>query len=93
MDIFYDLNRLVGEEVDFRKEVIKGVPVENDEGHSQEGAFLSAFIATREHIKRSCSKYKVEIKNDQFSETAAGTMITVDESDVLLAASKDEKSD
>ena len=42
------------------------------------------------HIKRDCPKYKA---HDQSSDTAATAVTDVDESDVLLAASDDRKSD
>ncbi|GFY85700.1 UDP-glucosyl transferase 89B1 [Actinidia rufa] len=42
------------------------------------------------HIKRDCPKYKAQ---DQSSDTAATAVMAVDESEVLLAASDDGKSD
>ncbi|GFS37114.1 hypothetical protein Acr_00g0049960 [Actinidia rufa] len=52
---------------------------------------LGAFIATRRGIsKRDCPKYKAQ---DQSSDTAATAVMAVDESEVLLAASEDGKSD
>ncbi|GFZ21996.1 hypothetical protein Acr_29g0011580 [Actinidia rufa] len=42
------------------------------------------------HIKRDCPKYKAQ---DQSSDTAATTVMAVDESEKLLAASNNEKSD
>ncbi|GFY86752.1 hypothetical protein Acr_05g0003910 [Actinidia rufa] len=42
------------------------------------------------HIKKDCPKYKVQ---DQSSDTAAIAAMAVDESDILLAASEDGKSD
>ncbi|GFS41449.1 hypothetical protein Acr_00g0074420 [Actinidia rufa] len=42
------------------------------------------------HIKRDCPKYKA---HDQSSKTVAIVVMAVDESDVLLAASEDGKSD
>ena len=44
------------------------------------------------HIKRNCPKYKVDM-NDQSSKIAATIVMAVDESDVLLAASANGKSD
>ncbi|GFZ06203.1 hypothetical protein Acr_18g0003730 [Actinidia rufa] len=50
----------------------------------------SEFIREEGHIKRDCAKYKAQ---DQSSETAATTVMAMDEneSDVLLAASEDGK--
>ncbi|GFS33528.1 hypothetical protein Acr_00g0029030 [Actinidia rufa] len=47
-------------------------------------------ITEEGHIKRDCPKYKAQ---DQSSDTAATAVMAVDESEVLLAASDDGKSD
>ena len=60
---------------------------ENDRGHSQEVALLRQ----EEYIKGNCPKYKI---HDQSSEITEITIVmVVDDSDVLLVASTDEKSD
>ena len=55
------------------------------------GRTVRCFYCDQEgHIKRDCPKYKAQ---DQSSDTAATAVMAVDESDVLLAASDDGKSD
>ncbi|GFZ16892.1 hypothetical protein Acr_26g0001620 [Actinidia rufa] len=51
---------------------------------------LSVDFDQEGHIKRDCPKYKAQ---DQSSDTAATVVMAMDESDVLLAVSEDEKSD
>ncbi|GFS40807.1 hypothetical protein Acr_00g0070670 [Actinidia rufa] len=57
-------------------------------GHSLEVVLLGAFITTRGHIKRDCPKYKAK---DQSSEATATVVMAVDESDIFLAVSANEK--
>ncbi|GFY90403.1 hypothetical protein Acr_07g0006000 [Actinidia rufa] len=55
------------------------------------GRTVRCFYCDQEgHIKRDCPKYKA---HDQSSDTAAIAVMAVDESEVLLAASDDGKSD
>ncbi|GFY87991.1 hypothetical protein Acr_05g0016300 [Actinidia rufa] len=55
------------------------------------GRTVRCFYCDQErHIKRDCPKYKAQ---DQSSDTAATVVMAVDESDVLLAASDNGKSD
>ncbi|GFS39388.1 hypothetical protein Acr_00g0062660 [Actinidia rufa] len=55
------------------------------------GHTVRCFYCDQEgHIKRDCPKYKAQ---DQSSDTAATAVMAVDESEVLLAASEDGKSD
>ncbi|GFS39374.1 transcription regulator [Actinidia rufa] len=55
------------------------------------GRTVRCFYCDQEgHIKRDCPKYKAQ---DQSSDTAATTVMAVDESEVLLAASDNGKSD
>ncbi|GFY99659.1 hypothetical protein Acr_13g0010590 [Actinidia rufa] len=55
------------------------------------GRTVRCFYCDQEgHIKRDCPKYKAQ---DQSSDTAATVVMAVDESEVLLAASDDGKSD
>ncbi|GFS46033.1 hypothetical protein Acr_00g0099730 [Actinidia rufa] len=51
------------------------------------------WIGHEGHIKRYCPRYKVQMKNGLSSETASTTVMTTDQSDVLLATSTDGKSD
>ncbi|GFY93081.1 hypothetical protein Acr_08g0014770 [Actinidia rufa] len=48
------------------------------------------YLGEEGHIKRDCLKFKAQ---DQSSDTAATAVMAVDESDVLLATSDNEKSD
>ena len=60
-------------------------------GSQLRGCTFKCFYYNQDrHIKRNCPKYKAQ---DRFSKTAATTVMAEDESDVLLAASADEKSD
>ncbi|GFZ01897.1 hypothetical protein Acr_15g0005060 [Actinidia rufa] len=55
------------------------------------GRIVRCFYCDQEgHIKRDCLKYKAQ---DQSSDTAAIAVMAVDESEVLLVASEDGKSD
>ncbi|GFZ02142.1 hypothetical protein Acr_15g0007510 [Actinidia rufa] len=81
-----------GKEAEVKEDVITEILEKDGRGHSREVALLGAFIATRRGISRGIVQ---SIKHkDQSSDTAATAVMAVDEdeSDVLLAASEDGKS-